>query len=109
MARKDQSQEVYTLLVTVGRRDGDGLPDGWDGAALLCFASGRGEDEAVRETIAVLKTADLAPLEVESYGTLDERIAQGHEIGGEERALMDRALTDNAVIVAQTMPLEAGD
>ncbi len=38
------------------------------------------------------------------YGTLDERLAQGHEIEDEERALMDRALAENAVIVAQVTP-----
>ena len=40
---------VYTLLVEVGRKTGDGLPDGATGAALMCYASGVDEDEAVRE------------------------------------------------------------
>ena len=76
--------QVYTLLVQVGRKAGDGLPEGAVGAGMLCFASGRSEDEAVRETVAVLKAADLAPLDVTSYGTPEERRAQGHEIGAEE-------------------------
>lgn len=70
----------------------------------MVFASGVDEAEAVRETVAILKQADTAPLDVTGYGTLDERIEQGHEISGEERALMARALDENAVIVAQMTP-----
>ncbi len=97
-------QQVYTLLVEVGRKDGDGLPKGATGAALLCFSNGVDEAEAVRETVAVLKQADLAPLDVTGYGTADERRAQGHEIDQEEEALMARARAENAVIVAQMTP-----
>ena len=43
---------------------------------------------------AVLKEADLAPLDVSGYGTLEERLAEGHDIPEEERALMDRALAE---------------
>ncbi len=98
-------QQVYTLLVQVGRAEGDGLPKGATGAALVCYASGKDEDEAVRETVAILKQADLAPIEVTGHGTIDERLAEGHDIPAEERALMDRALAENAVIVAQIEPL----
>jgi len=106
MAKTKQTQTpgVFTLLVQLGRKAGDGLPEGATGAALVAYASGRDEAEAVRETVAVLKTADLAPLDVTSYGTLDERRAQGHEIEGEELDLMKRALDENAVIVAQVTP-----
>jgi hypothetical protein len=93
--------EVYTLLVQVGRAEGDGLPDGATGAALLCYAAGRTEKNAVDETVAVLRQADLSPLEVEALGTMAEREAAGEEIGDEDRALMRRALDENAVIVAQ--------
>lgn len=93
-------QEVYTLLVQVGRNEGDGLPKGSTGAALLCYATGCDEDEAVRETVAVLKRADLAPLEVESYGTLSER----SDVEEAELELMERARVDNAVVVAQMTP-----
>ncbi len=102
--KKPSRQKAYTLLVEVGRKEGDGLPDGATGAALMCFASGVDEAEAVRETVAVLKQADLAPLDVSGYGTLDERLAEGHDISDEERELMGRALTENAVIVAQMTP-----
>jgi hypothetical protein len=95
-------QQVFTLLVEVGRKDGDGLPEGSTGAALMCYAAGVDEDEAVRETVALLKQADLAPLEVTGYGTLSERLADGHDISDEESALMDRALAENSVVVAQT-------
>ena len=104
MTKEKRKQEVYTLLVEVGRRQGDGLPEGATGAALMCYASGVDEAEAVRETVAILKQADLAPLDVTGYGTLAERLEQGDEIEEEERALMDRALAENSVIVAQFDP-----
>ena len=98
---------VYTLLVEVGRKAGDGLPESASGAGLLCYAAGRDEAEAVRETVAVLKQADLAPLDVTGYGTLEERLADGAEIDEDERALMRRAAEENAVIVAQVTPFES--
>ncbi len=109
MAKEPSRQKVYTLLVQLGRKDGDGLPEGATGAALMCFASGIDEAEAVRETVAVLKQADCAPLDVTGYGTIEERETAGHEIEGEERALMQRALADNAVIVAQMTPFFDGE
>ena len=99
-----RTQSVYTLLIEVGRNTGDGLPKRATGAGLLCYASGVDEAEAVREAVAVLKQADMAPLDVTGYGTLAEREAEGHEIDDEERALMARALAENAVIVAQATP-----
>ncbi len=99
------AQEVYTLLVEVGRKPGDGLPDAATGAGLLCYACGVDEEEAVHETVAVLRAADLAPLDVTGYGTLEERLAEGHEVPEEERALMERARAENAVIVAEMTPL----
>lgn len=101
---KPSEHDVYTLLVEVGRGADDGLPDKATGAALMCYASGRDEAEAVRETVAILKDADMSVLEVSGYGTLTEREAEGHDISGEDRALMDRALAENAVIVAQLTP-----
>lgn len=103
-AKKPSRQQVYTLLVEVGRKDGDGLPPKSTGAALMVYASGVDEGEAVRETVAILKQADMAPLDVTGYGTLEERLADGQEIEPEERALMARALEENAVIVAQITP-----
>jgi hypothetical protein len=104
MENAKRPQQVYTLVVEVGRKAGDGLPDKATGAALMCYASGVDEEEAVRETVAILKQADLAPLDVSGYGTLAEREAEGEEIAAEDRALMDRALAENAVIVAQMTP-----
>lgn len=101
---KPSRQKVYTLAVEVGRKAGDGLPPKATGAALMCFASGVDEAEAVRETVAILKQADLAPLDVTGYGTLEDRLDQGHEVDAEERALMQRALDENSVIVAQMTP-----
>lgn len=97
-------QQVYTLIVQVGRKTGDGLPDKATGAALMCYSSGVDEAEAVRETVAILKDADLAPLEVQGLGTLDERRKAGEVIDAEEAALMDRALRENSVVVAQMTP-----
>ena len=102
-------QQVYTLVVEVGRKSGDGLPADATGAALMLYSSGVDEAEAVREAVAILKQADMAPLDVTGYGTLEEREAQGHEIEDEERALMARALEENAVIVAQVTPFFEGD
>ncbi len=100
---KPNPEQVYILLVQCGRLEGDGLPDHATGAALLCFASGRDERHAVNETVNVLRQAGMAPLDVTAYGTRD---ATEIELGTEERALMDRALTENAVIVAQVTVLE---
>lgn len=102
--REKRPQQVYTLVVEVGRKPGDGLPDKATGAALMIYASGVDEDEAVRETVAILKQADLAPLDVSGYGTLEDRLKGGDEIDAEERALMQRALDENSVIVAQMNP-----
>ncbi|MCG3268668.1 hypothetical protein [Yoonia sp. I 8.24] len=104
MTKKESRQKVYTLLVEVGRSGNDGLPEGASGAALMCYASGVDEAEAVRETVAILKQADLAPLDVSGYGTLDERITEGHDISDDEKDLMARALAENSVIVAQMTP-----
>ena len=97
-------QQVFTLLVEVGRSANDGLPDGCTGAALMIYASGVDEPEAVRETVAILKQADLAPLDVTGYGSLEERLEEGHDITEDERALMQRALDENSVVVAQVTP-----
>ncbi|MGR3638909.1 hypothetical protein [Alterinioella nitratireducens] len=101
---KSKRQQVYTLVVEVGRKAGDGLPQDATGAALMLYASGVDEAEAVRESVAVLKQADMAPLDVQGYGTLEERRELGHEIGEDELELMQRAADENAVIVAQMTP-----
>ena len=103
-SKKPSRQQVYTLVVQIGRKSGDGLPAKATGAGLVIYASGVDEAEAVRETVAILKQADTAPLDVTGYGTLDERLAEGHEISDEERGLMQRALEENAVTVAQDEP-----
>lgn len=59
MEKKTRKQQVYTLLIEVGRKKGDGLPDKATGAALMCYASGVDEAEAVRETVAILKQAEI--------------------------------------------------
>ena len=96
-------ETVYILLVETGRIEGDGLPDGATGAAMMCYASGRTERHAVDETVKVLREAGMSPLDVSSYGT---REAPDIELGDEEKALMARALAENAVIVASVTLLE---
>jgi hypothetical protein len=105
MSREARKSDVYTLLVQVGRKADDGLPKGATGAALVCYASGVDQDEAVRETVAILKQAGLAPLDVTGYGTRKMREDMGHELAEEELALMQRAADENAVIVAEMEPL----
>lgn len=83
------AKSVHVLVVEVGRKVDDGLPDGATGAALLCYTAAHDEAEAVRETVATLKQAGLAPLEVTAH---DEAA---------EAELAQRALSDNAVVVAQ--------
>ena len=108
---KTRRHDVYTLMVLVGRSAEDDLPDWATGAELLCYATGVDEAEAVRETVAVLRQAGLAPLDVSGYGSLDERLAEGHDIDAEEREMMGRAAEENSVIVAQMTPVRdtAGD
>ena len=101
MSSSATDHPVFTLLVEIGRKPGDGLPEESTGAALVCYASGRDEAEAVRETVKVLKEAGLSPLDVSSYGSLDERRAEGHDISEDELTLMTRAMEENSVIVAQ--------
>lgn len=108
MPKPGSKQKVFTLLIEVGRKDGDGLPKGATGGALMCYASGIDEAEAVRETVALLKQADLAPLDVSGYGTLEERLEEGHDISDDEKALMQRALDENSVVVAQMTPFFDG-
>ena len=103
------AQQVYTLLVQVGRGDDDDLPKDATGAGLLVYASGVDEGEAVRETVAILKQAGMSPLDVTGYGTLEERLAEGEEIGDDDRELMARALAENAVIVALMQPFFDGE
>ena len=89
-------QTVFALLVHVGRKPGDGLPEGAEGAALLCYASGRDEAEAVRETVRVIKDAGLAVLEVEGHGEAPDDAHAG------------RALSENAVVVVDKTLTGAG-
>jgi hypothetical protein len=96
-------ETVYILLVETGRAEGDGLPDGATGAALMCYASGHTEKHAVDETVKVLREAGMAPLDVSSYGTQE---VPDLELGDEEKALMARARDENAVIVANITVLE---
>ncbi|MDU8942552.1 hypothetical protein [Ovoidimarina sediminis] len=105
MSGASDIDHVFSLLVEVGRRKGDDLPEGASGAALFCYVPARKEDEAVRETVAILKDAGLAPLEVTSYGTFRERKEAGQEIAEEEAELMRRAVEQDAVVIAEMQPL----
>jgi hypothetical protein len=102
--KERRPQRVFMLVVEVGRRPGDDLPEKATGAGLVCFATGVDEAEAVRETVTVLKEAGLAPLEVTGHGTAEEREKAGEEIDADERALMQMALDQNSVVIAQMTP-----
>ena len=58
----------------------------------------------MRETVAILKQADLAPLDVTGHGTVEDRLKGGEEVGEDELNLMERAENENSVIVAQMTP-----
>ena len=51
MNKGKRTHQVYTLLVQVGRKEGDGLPKGATGGALLCYASGVDQAEAVASMV----------------------------------------------------------
>ena len=62
MAEKKKSrQQVFTLLVEVGRNDGDGLPKGATGGALMVYASGIDEAEA---PLVKMTSLGLAPIKL---------------------------------------------
>ena len=100
--KKTGKQSVYTLLIEVGRSKEDGLPKNSTGAALMCYSSGINEEEAVREATLIVKKAGLAPLNVTSYGDLEERLSEGHDISKEEHLLIKRVLDENVVLISQT-------
>ncbi|MEO1774203.1 MAG: hypothetical protein AAFS07_04565 [Pseudomonadota bacterium] len=91
-------EAVHILMVEVGRKEGDGLPAEATGAALVCYCAAETEKAAVDATVAVLRDAGLAPLEVESWGT--RAAPEGPVDLAADAALMDRAAAENAVIVA---------
>jgi hypothetical protein len=67
----------------------------------MVYSSGVTEDEAVREAVAILRQADMAPLDVTGYGTPEDRDSHGPPVDPAERDLMRRTLAENAVVVAQ--------
>ena len=100
---------IYTLEVNLGRSKEDGLPKKATGATLICYSAGVDEQEAVREAVATLRRSNMAPLKVVGYGSIQERLSNGHEIDPEEKQLMERAVHENSVIVADVMPIFGND
>lgn len=101
----DAGRAVHILMVEVGRREGDGLPDGATGAALVCYCAAGSEKAAVDATVATLRDAGLAPLEVESWGTRDA--PEGPVDVAAEADLLDRADAEDAVVVASMSTFSA--
>ena len=106
---KAKPHDVYTLLVEAGRAPGDGLPDGATGAALMCYAAGVDEAEAVRETVAILKQADTyeddrcAP---ERFGRERLIVIGKHSgISGLRAALTQAGITVSDDMMGQLKPL----
>ena len=79
---------VYTLEINLGRSRDDGLPKKATGAILICYSTGISEDEAVREAVATLRRLNMAPLNVVGYGSIQDRLEDGHEIDDEENNLI---------------------
>jgi hypothetical protein len=104
MSVQNNIETVYTLVIQVGRKPDDGLPPKATGAALMCYSSGQDEAHAVREAVNIIKQAGLAPLDVTGYGTPAQRQANGEDIDGDDLNLMQRAVDENAVIVAHITP-----
>ena len=100
-----KQRAIFTLEVSLGRSKNDGLPINSIGATLICYSTGIDEEEAVREAVATLKRSNMSPLNVVGYGSIEERLKNGHEIDLEEKKIMLRALNENSVIVADVMPL----
>lgn len=95
------SEDIYTLVIQFGRKDDDGLPEGATGGAMIAVAPAANEKAAVDDTVRLLKEAGLAPIEVESYGTMEERRASGYEFTEEELECIELARGENAIIVVQ--------
>ncbi len=83
----------------VTKQAGDDLPKGASGAAFMIFAPAEDEEEAVRAATKLFKEAGLSPLEVTSYGTIEQRIAEGFEFSSEELQLADEAVSQDAIII----------
>ena len=47
----------------------------------------------------------MSPLSVTGYGTVEERIDEGHEIEEHEYELIKKAKNDNSVVIAEITPL----
>jgi hypothetical protein len=95
---------VHTLVVDCGRRPGDGVPRAARGVRLLCYVAAEDEAAAVREAVAVLRAAGMAPLDVTSYGTLAERLAAG-AVPEEEREMIARAEAEASLVIGEVTPL----
>ncbi|MGF1551505.1 MAG: hypothetical protein ACFBWO_03255 [Paracoccaceae bacterium] len=93
-----EDRAVFILMVEVGRGPDDGLPEGATGAALVCYCAAADEKAAVDASVQVLREAGLAPIEVESWGTRAD--PDGPVDVEADAALFDRALAEDAVIVA---------
>ena len=59
---------------------------------------------SVHETVRLLKQADINPLDVTEYGTMEERESDGQLLSDEEKSLMAQAKEENSVIIAQITP-----
>ena len=98
-----KQRAIFTLEVSLGRSKNDGLPRNSIGATLICYSTGIDEAEAGREAVATLKRSNMSPLNVVGYGSIEERLKNGHEIDLEENKIMLRALNENSVIVADVL------
>ena len=88
-------QIIFTLVAEVGRSKGDGSTQKMHLEPPLCVMRVASMKlKAVRETIAVLKISGMAPLNVSGYGSIKERIDEGHDIDDHEYDLMEKAMKE---------------
>jgi hypothetical protein len=96
--------EVYTLLVDCSRFADDELPPAAVGARLLCYLGAESEAKAVEGVVQTLRAMGIPPLEVTSFGTLEERLAEG-EVAAEELRLIERAAGEASILVGEMTPI----
>ena len=91
MTKKDKPLthgEVFNLLVQVMRVKDDGLAPTSSAAKILCFTAAQTEEGTVRETVRLLKQANMNPFDVTGYVTTVERASYGKLLSDQEKGLV---------------------
>ena len=96
-------QHVYTLLVEVGRSDYDDLPKDATGAALMCYASGVDEAEALLQELTPDPDRDAPadenqPMARHSLGFTDEFADRAFRLAAEAEVDAELAEIDQHAV-----------